>query len=195
MEPEGSTAEADETVLEERAAAVGTFVRPPEDGAEEELVRLYHDRIRLMAYLRTRDREAARDLAQETMLAVIRNLRNGRLLDPDKLPNYVSGTARNLINNYLRVRRRRPEDGPPSEDLPAPDSEPEVEQSERRFLARRALARLRPEDRLILLWTLVDGLEPAQIAERLGVSPEVVRKRKSRAVERAREMLGMGSRR
>jgi RNA polymerase sigma-70 factor (ECF subfamily) len=195
VEPEGSAAEADETVLEERSAAADTFVSPLNTGAEEELVRLYHGRIRLMAYLRTRDREAARDLAQETMLAVIRNLRDGRLLDPDKLPNYISGTARNLINNYLRLRRRRPEDGPPSEEIPAPELEPEVERSERRFLARRALSRLRPEDRLILLLTLVDGLEPAQIAERLGMSPEVVRKRKSRAVERAREVLGVGSRR
>ena len=182
MDPDGPAAELAETVLEERS------------DAEEELVRRYSDRVFLIALVRTRDREAARDLAQETMLAVIRNLRDGRLLDPEKLPGYVCGTARNLIANHLRTRSRKPEGGPPPEELPAPDCEVEVEQSERVFLARRAIASLQPADRLILLLTLVDGLKPGEIADRLGLSPEVVRKRKSRALERAREVLGMGSR-
>ena len=182
MEPEGSAAELSEVVLEERS------------DAEEELVRRFHERVFLIALVRTRDREAARDLAQETMLAVIRNLRDGRLLDSEKLPAYVFGTARNLISNHLRTRSRKPEGGPPPEELPAPDCEVEVEQSERVFLARRAIASLQPADRLILLLTLVDGLKPGEIADRLGLSPEVVRKRKSRALERAREVLGMGSR-
>jgi RNA polymerase sigma-70 factor (ECF subfamily) len=164
-------------------------------GAEEELVRRFQDRVYLIAMVRTGDREAARDIAQETMLAVIRNLRDGRLLDSEKLPAYVCGTARNLINNHLRNRGRKPEGGPPPEDLPAPDCQFEVEESERLFLARRAIATLRPADRLILLLTLVDGLKPGEIGQRLGLSSEVVRKRKSRALERARQILGTGSRR
>ena len=182
MEPDGPAAELTEPVLEDRAEG------------EDELVRRFHERVFLIACVRTGDREAARDLAQETMLAVIRNLRDGRLLDSEKLPAYVCGTARNLISNHLRTRRRRPEGGPAPEDVPAPDCQVEFEQSERMFLARRAIASLQPADRLILLLTLVDGLKPGEIADRLGLSPEVVRKRKSRALERAREVLGMGSR-
>jgi RNA polymerase sigma-70 factor (ECF subfamily) len=168
--------------------------RPGPSAAEEAVVRQFHDRVFLIAHVRTRDREAARDIAQETMLAVIRNLRAGRLRDPDKLPHYVSGTARNLINNHLRSRRRRAETELPAAEIAAPDCEPEVECSERRFLVRRALSQLRPEDRLVLLLTLVDGLAPAEIAERLKLSPEVVRKRKSRALKRAREVLAGVSR-
>jgi RNA polymerase sigma-70 factor (ECF subfamily) len=163
--------------------------------AEGEIVRRFQERVFLIAYVRTGDREAARDLAQETMLAVIRSLRKGRLLDREKLPGYICGTAQNLINNHLRTRSRKPESGPPPEELPAPDCQVAVEQSERLFLARRAIARLQPADRLILLLTLVDGLKPGEIAVRLGLSSEVVRKRKSRALERVREVLGMGSRR
>jgi RNA polymerase sigma-70 factor (ECF subfamily) len=163
--------------------------------AEDELVRRFHERVFLIAFVRTRDREAARDLAQETMLAVIRNLRDDRLLDAEKLPGYVCGTARNLINNHLRTCSRRPEGGPAPEELPAPDCQLEVEESERMFLARRAIASLQPADRLILLLTLVDGLKPAEIAERTGLTSEVVRKRKSRALERARAVLGLRSRR
>ena len=183
MEPDGPAAELSDTALEERSEAEG------------ELVRRFHYRVFLIAYVRTGDPEAARDLAQETMLAVIRNLRDGRLLDPERLPGYVCGTARNLIANHMRTRSRQPTSGTALEDLPAPNCEVEVEQSERQFLARRAISRLQPADRLILLLTLVDGLKPAEIGERLGLSSEVVRKRKSRALERVREVLGMGSRR
>jgi RNA polymerase sigma-70 factor, ECF subfamily len=184
MEPQGPTTTLGlaETVLDERSAT------------EDELVRRFHDRAFLIALVGTGHREAARDLAQETMLAVIRNLRDGRLRDPDKLPGYVCGTARNLVNNYLRTRSRRPESGPAPEDLPAPDCHAEVEHTERLFLARRAISRLQPADRLVLLLTLVDGLQPAEIAEQLGLTSEVVRKRKSRALERARELLGLRSR-
>lgn len=144
----------------------------------------------MIAWVRTRDREAARDLAQETMLAVIRALREGRLKDPEKLPAYVHGVVCHLSGSYLRTRQRRPEGGPPPEELPAPSGEADVERSQRILLVRRAIARLRPADRLILLLTLVDGLKPSEIAERLALRPEVVRMRKSRALERAREVLG-----
>ena len=184
MEPQDPVATADlsDMALEGRSHS------------EDELVQRFHQRVFLIAYVRTGDREAARDIAQETMLAVIRNLRAGRLLDSEKLPAYVCGTARNLINSHLRTRSRKPEGGPPPEELPTSDCQLEVEQSERAFLARRAIARLEPADRLILLLTLADGMKPAEIAQRLGLSSEVVRKRRSRALERARQVLGMGSR-
>jgi DNA-directed RNA polymerase specialized sigma24 family protein len=49
---------------------------------------------------------------------------------------------------------------------------------------RGALARLNRADRGILLLTLVDGLKPAEIASRLGLTAEVVRVRKSRALKK-----------
>ena len=65
-------------------------------------------RLFVMAWARTRDREAARELTQDIMVAVIRSLRDGKLENAEKLPAFVHGTARNLINNYLRLRRQRP---------------------------------------------------------------------------------------
>jgi DNA-directed RNA polymerase specialized sigma24 family protein len=76
LDPDGPTVELAETVLEERSEA------------EAEIVRRFHERVILIAYVRTGDREAARDLAQETMLAAIRNLRDGRSLDRENLPGY-----------------------------------------------------------------------------------------------------------
>ena len=141
-----------------------------------------------MALVRTRDRETALDLAQETMLAVIRAVREGRLLDPARLAGYVCGTARNLIFEQLRARRSRPEPllGDPAS---ATDVEAELEQSERRLLVQRVLRALGAPDRLVLLLTLVDGLTPAEAGARMGMRPDAVRQRKARALRRARAML------
>jgi RNA polymerase sigma-70 factor (ECF subfamily) len=54
---------------------------------------------------------------------------------------------------------------------------------QQRALVRAALARLGPVDRRILLLTLVDDRTPREIAPIVGLTPEVVRTRKSRAVK------------
>ncbi len=163
-------------------------IRSGEGAADEELATRFHEKAFLMALARTRDREAARDLAQETMLIVLRAVREGRVLDPGRLAGYVCGTARNLVREHLRSRQPRTDPVDP-DPPPVPDPEQEAVQSERQFLVRRVLRSLRRPDRLVLLLTLVDGLAPAEIAERLGIRPDAVRQRKTRALQRARVLL------
>jgi RNA polymerase sigma-70 factor, ECF subfamily len=81
-------------------------VRCCDSSAEEELVGHFSDKVRYLVLSRTRDPEAARDLTQDVLLAVVDALRNGHLRDPERLAAFVYGTARNLINNYLRTRGR-----------------------------------------------------------------------------------------
>ena len=66
--------------------------------------------IGFLAYLvaRTRDREAARDLLQDVLIAVLRSVRDGALRDSERLVPFVHGTARNLVNNYFRDKVREP---------------------------------------------------------------------------------------
>jgi len=157
--------------------------------AEEELAKRYGRAVFAIAAARLRDPEAAQDLAQEIVLAVLVALRAGKLRDADRLTAFVHATARNRINTHianLQKERNRP---------PLPDSPPVVtpeerfEQSQRRALVRRALGRLNPQDRKILLLTLLDGLKPGEIAARIDISPERLRKRKSRALERVRQAV------
>ena len=54
---------------------------------------------------------------------------------------------------------------------------------------RRALAVLDSTDRKILLLTLIEGLKPGEIGARLGLTSEVVRTRKSRALKKAAERV------
>jgi RNA polymerase sigma-70 factor (ECF subfamily) len=165
-------------------------IRQEDRSAEKELVDRFYGRIYAMAWFRTRDREAARDLTQEVMLVVLCALREGRLRDADSLAGFVCATARNRINLHFRRGQARLRFDPPEASLIGQlDPEKSLENSERKNLAFRAIERLRPNDRKILRLTLVEGLKPREIAARLGLKPEVVRKRRSRAVQRAREAM------
>ena len=152
--------------------------------AETELVHLFTPRIFMMGMTRIGDREAVRDLVQEVLIAVISALRKQQLLDPEKLPGFVAGTARNLINNYLRKRARRPLEETLSWDLEQAVVESELHDAEQERVLQLALKALDEDDRQLVTMILTDDLQPRQIAAKLGVTAEVVRTRKLRAVRR-----------
>jgi RNA polymerase sigma-70 factor (ECF subfamily) len=174
----------------EEQSLLAERVRSREPSAEEELVRLFAGRVSVLAFARTRDRELARDLTQDVMLAVVLALRNGHLREAERLAAFVYGTARNVINNYLRTRSRVPRIDPLDGELEAAATRfDQVEKSERVGLVRRALDSLDSTDRQILLLTLTEGLKPGEIAARLGLTSEVVRTRKSRALRKTVERI------
>jgi RNA polymerase sigma-70 factor, ECF subfamily len=152
--------------------------------AEAELAALFYQRVKAFASARLRGSDAASDVAQEAVLAVIEALRAGRLHEPFNLPGFVLGTAKHLVNNHHRKAARSPE---VLEDPPDRPSEAEPQWAtlgaERRALVRAALLRLRALDRRILMLTLVDGMHPREIAPIVGLKPHVVRTHKARAVK------------
>jgi RNA polymerase sigma factor (sigma-70 family) len=152
--------------------------------AEDELVKTYRRGVFVIAAARTRDREAARDLTQEVLIAVLRALREGQLRESSKLAAFVQGTARNLINNYLRTRARRSECELDSIEAPTVDLVGELESAERQRLVRRELESFSAADQQILLLSLVDGHSLAEVAQRLNLSHDAVRARKSRMVKK-----------
>lgn len=161
--------------------------------AETEIVVHFAPRVRAMAVVRTRDRDLAGDLTQDTLLAVLQAMRKGQVRDRDRIEGFVAGVARNVINNYKRRRLRHPE-SPLDEDTPAFAVADDHDGPERRRLMAAALAELSPPDRQVLRLTLVEGLKPGEIARQIGVSPDVARTRKSRALKRILEVLDIRSR-
>jgi RNA polymerase sigma factor (sigma-70 family) len=165
--------------------------------AEEELVLRFATRIRLLAVTRTGDREAARDLVQDVLMNVLSALRGEQLRDAAKLGAFVFGIARNVINSYLRSRSRQPSEEPITDDVPMAGVEDDFGLSDRMGLVRRALRRLDSTDQQILSMTLVDGCKPGEISSALGLSADVVRARKSRALkkvtDRVQRWLRIGS--
>ena len=164
-------------------------IRQGDTAAETELVREFTQRIFVMGVVRTHDRETARELVQDVLIAVIGALRKGQLQDTDKLAAFVHGTARNLINNRLRSESQRPPLEPLSEDLAQPSFTEQLEDAERVRLVHQALEHLGQEDRKILWMTLVEGRKPGEIAAALGLTSEVVRTRKLRAAKKVADLV------
>jgi RNA polymerase sigma-70 factor (ECF subfamily) len=165
-------------------------IRRGERLAESELVNRFYGSVFAMAVVRTRDPETARDVAQDVLFSVLCALREDRLHDASALAGYVYATARNRINYHFRQETHRAGENPdPLRDVDLPDPEQSAQETERRRLAMDAISRLGKSEQEILRLTLVEGLKPGEIATRLGLKPEVVRKRKSRAVHRVRQIL------
>lgn len=164
-------------------------IRQGDTSAETELVQEFAQRVFVMAVVRTHDREAARELTQDVLMAVIGALRKGQLHDADKLAAFVHGTARNLINNRLRNESQQPPMEPLPDDLAQGGLAQQLEDKERMQLVHQALERLGPEDRRILGMILVEGRKPGEIAAALGLTSEVVRTRKLRAVKKVADLI------
>ena len=177
---------------EQATSALAERVRKGDPSAEDELVRVFRARVLVMMRARTQEPDAARDLCQDVLIAVLRALRQGQLRDTERIAAFVHGIARNTANNYLRTRRRQCVLDEVPESVAAAVWDDPVESAERRQLVSCALSSVTPEDRRILMLTLVEGLKPGEIAERLGLNDEVVRTRKSRAlrkvIERVRDL-------
>ena len=163
--------------------------------SEDELARLFQPHLMAMAASRVNDREAAREIVQEALLAILSALRQGRLREPEKLPGFVAGTGRNMINNYLRKRAQYPQPltlGFEEANIPSPDpdaGEVRLEEEESRDAVLGALEGLKAVDRGILYLTLARGMNPRDIAVEMGLKPETIRLRKTRALSRLRRKL------
>lgn len=181
----------DELSLARRAAA-------GDHNAFASIVRTYE--ARLLAYLTQMlgDPEAARDIAQETFLAAFQALprwhppdRNADTAHP--LSPWLYRIATNRALSTLRAAKggsgvRRPggdlsEGGRPT----GPVAGSFEERYAARELLRQALRRLSEEDAACLVLHFVAGERYGEIAARLGLTGEAVRKRVSRGLTTLRE--------
>jgi RNA polymerase sigma factor (sigma-70 family) len=188
-----TAAERGATLGNEPAALVAR-VQQGDATAEEEVARAFRRRVLVMMLSRTRERAVADDLTQETLIAVLRALRSGQVREPERLGAFVLGTARNVLNGYFRTRSRMPEVVPIAASMLLADPVLEFEAADQRARAQRALQSLDGDDRRVLVLTLVEGLKPGEIAELMGLSGEVVRARKSRALKRLVDRMRTPSR-
>lgn len=175
------------TVDHASAASPGSLVARilcGERSAEEELVAQYGRGIFAIAVVRTGNRDTARDLTQDVLMAVLKSVRKGQVRESDKLAAFIQGTARNLINNHFKTSGRRAETGLDPAEFLSTDPVPELEAAERARLVREELKRYSALDQQILLFSLVDGHSLAEIADRMKLSHEAVRARKSRLVRK-----------
>lgn len=184
LDPQSSL---NEEIAQENERLVHSIANGDYDSEREFVVR-YQRRVRAMLVARSRNPDLASDLQQDVMIEAICALRRGQLRDPAKLTAFVLAIARNTLNNYFRTSSRNV-----AFDLPddLPDLNAQVDRTEEEWETRamKAISALDPVDRSILQMTLNDGLKPGIIAQRLGLSPDVVRQRKLRATRRVIEIV------
>jgi RNA polymerase sigma-70 factor (ECF subfamily) len=164
-----------------------------DSSAEHALVEHFAPRVRAMTLARTRDADLARDLTQESLIAILIAARKGQIRDLDRVAAFACGVARNIINNHhrrtVKLQEAPLEDELAHAGLPGLVSHTDDEEIDRQRVMARALSTLGAADREVLLLTLVDGLKPGEIAAKTGLAPDVVRTRKSRALKRVLEAI------
>jgi RNA polymerase sigma-70 factor, ECF subfamily len=173
----------------EHVAGLAERILAGDRAAEAELVHCFSQRVFALLCARTREPEASRDLLQDVLISALMALRRGQLREADKLAAFVLSIARNTAQSYLRDRSRESHEELIEEQIASPAESDLLETAEREAHVRRALDHLDRTDREILLRTLTKGEKPGAIAEALGLSSEVVRQRKSRAIRKVADFV------
>lgn len=163
-------------------AALVERLRRRERGAFDELYRLHHARIWAFLARLSGRRDDAEDLFQETWAKAARHAH--RLEVGSRLLPWLFTIARNEHRMARRFvlfdfRKREAFAAEPLPASPAPDESAEA----RRELARleAAFSALSDADREVLLLSFVEALAAPEIAAIVGIAPDAVRKRLSRA--------------
>lgn len=125
-------------------------------------------------------RAEAEEVLQEVWLAL---LKRPGLLPADPGP-YLAAMVLNAARQWLRegTRRAGREAAHPLRPLPGTPDEPLLRREDAAGL-REALGRLHPDDQLLLRWIYWEGLDYASAGSLLGLLPDSVGPRLSRARE------------
>ena len=158
---------------------------------EDIVDRRYDDLLRFVRY-RLRDPAAARDLAQEAFLRLLRRNREELIEKPEA---YLFRIAANLAYEHRLHNQRHVNDANDWIESSVDRSyapEARVENQERISRINKALAGLPPTPRAALLLQRRDGLTYEQIAERLGTTKHMVKKHLARAMTHCRDAMKDG---
>lgn len=140
-----------------------------------------------------RNRQQAEDLAHD---AFVRVLESGQ--DEVEQPRaYLHQTARNIaVDGYRREDRRQSLEQQALDLSPSVDDDPEAYMSALQLADRieRALAELPLNCRKVFVWQKLEGLTQAEIAERMGLTKNMVEKYMIRTLRHLREHLDVSTR-
>ncbi len=156
-----------------------------ESSAFEEILGRYRDRVyQLVRWYPGTDAQEAEEVAQEVFVQVYRSAR--RFRGRSKFRTWLFALTRNVCRHQLRLRSRASKrrirvDAEETDLRQLPDGGPgpldQIELDERRELLRRAVERLDPLYRTVLMLRDWEELSYREIAEVLGIPLGTVRSR------------------
>lgn len=169
--------------------------------AFEQLVRHFEASIYNLAYSGLRHRQDAEDVTQEVFLRLWRT--RGDFRGECSVRTYVMHIAHNAITDAMRRRTGRAvtalpddadeDDAPRRELADTTNLEEEYIQKERHAAVRRAIDRLEPDSRTVVVMRDIDGMSYAEISEATGLPLGTVKSRLSRARDQLKEFLKKGN--
>lgn len=140
-----------------------------------------------------RSRHQAEDLAHDAFVRVLEND-----AQPVEQPRaYLHQTARNIaVDGYRREDRRQAleQEGLDLSPVAGDDPEAYVHALELADSVERALAQLPLNCRKVFIWQKLEGLTQAEIAERMGLTKNMVEKYMIRTLRHLREHLDVSTR-
>ncbi len=187
--PKIPASKAAEPTPAQLATLLVTVGRDRDVEAFEALFRFYAPKIRAFMALKTKDRQAAEELMQETMMAV---WSKSAQFDPARgtVSAWVFTVARNIrIDAY---RRKQPMFDPQdpafvADDIPPADSE--FEQAQEADLLRRALSTLPSEQQDVLKKAFFEDIPHSAIAQQMNLPLGTVKSRIRLAFAKLRTAL------
>ena len=145
-------------------------------------------RLDAAARLILRDRELARDAVQNALVRAWRDLPG--LRDPDRFDAWLHRLLVNSCLDELRRSRRRPVEVE-LQPIDEPSSGDNARRLADRDLVERALARLDPEHRALVVMHYYLGYPLPEAAASLGISLPAAKSRLHRAMEGLRRVLAV----
>jgi RNA polymerase sigma-70 factor (ECF subfamily) len=149
-----------------------------DDDAFAELVRMYQNRVFNFVLARVRHRQQAEDVTQEVLVKAYFSL--GKLREPGKFKSWIFSIAHNHLRDLLRKRKLEiadVEEGYTEHYVDPSTPESELKRQRAQEDAWNALAKLKPEQREILVLCDIEGLSYREIAEIMRVPLGTVQSR------------------
>lgn len=174
----------DSLVMEERVVQAQNGDRD----ALEDLLRDDYPRLMRLASSLIRDKDAAQDVLQESLIKVADKLT--QLREPSAFSRWTQTILRREAFEFFRRQQRSPTEDAAYDDARLADPAAEAEPAVPAYVdLEHCLRRLRNDDRRVLNLHYWWGLETREIAAILGIAAGAVKTRLFRARARLRELL------
>jgi RNA polymerase sigma-70 factor (ECF subfamily) len=151
-------------------------IRAGQPAAFERLVTRVHTRVRLWARRYTDDDDSAEDVAQEVLIGLQRRVHQFR--GQSRFTTWLFAVTRSVALNHRRREERRSElraEQPSAVVSTTDDAIPDPDRQTLSMLILGYFEALPPQQRRIFQLVDLQGLEPAEVARRLGMRQVTVR--------------------
>lgn len=131
------------------------------------------------------------DILQETALRALRSIGHFEWREEDSFLRWLLGIAEHILRDQAdKQRLRRAGPLPPDQQATTASPSAASRREERLVRLEKALGVLPEEQREVILLARIDGLPVAEIARRLGLTPNAVSQRLWRALRKLRDEFG-----